>query len=396
MLMDDPRGPSTGELGHRHRIELCRRLLAEGPSALFPADLEAEYLRFHVQRTFELLRLALALAPLLYLGVYAVDALFSQRLQTPTFLALGFGVGIPLSVGLYLLVRTPAQRMLAHRLAPWVNLATSFVIILIGAALTRQQQPFHYEFLVLNLAYTFFLGGLRPHSARLVAGVTILVHIAAAYLAGLPNEQLAYQAFFLTSVTALGVVGTVMRDRTQRRFWLQSVLTTELSISDGLTGLRNHRHFKEQGDSLLRHAARELRPVSLLLIDVDHFKVYNDSQGHLAGDDCLRRISGVIEGTGRRPLDVAARYGGEEFAVLMYDCSDPQAMVRAEALIAGVTGLSIPHPASPLGFVSVSVGVVGGIPVPAASLESYTAAADAALYVAKAGGRNRIERGAIV
>ncbi|GAC1627730.1 MAG: diguanylate cyclase [Nevskia sp.] len=380
-------------LGHRVRIELSSRLLAEGVSGKFPPELEIEYLNFHAQRVLALLRSALRLVPLLYVVLFGLDALLSQRLQTPLALGLCFGVGVPASLALLWLLRTPEQRPRARRLAPWCTLVHGLIVVALCADAARHGLSYHYELLSLVFAYTFFLGGLRPIAASLVAAAQILLYVGAISWVGVPLETLVWQLYYLVSLAALGSLGSVMLDHSQRRFWLQKVLTTEQSISDDLTGLHNHRHLKEQGDIVLRHAARELRSVALLLIDVDHFKAYNDAQGRLAGDECLRRLGLIIETTGRRPLDVSARYGGEEFAVLMYDCLEQQAQRRAEDLREAVARLRIAHPGSPLGRISVSIGIIAGVPASASRLESYTRLADLALQQAKSLGRDRVESG---
>ena len=393
MLKADDAAEAPEHLGHRVRIELSSRLLAEGISAKFPPELEAEYLGFHAQRLLPLLRKAIAMVPVLYVLLFGLDAALGQRLQTPLALGLSFGLGLPSGLLLLWLLGAPERRLIAMRLAPWCNLVQGFIIIALCADSVRRGLSNHYELLSLVFAYTFFLGGLQPQLAPLVAAVQIAAYLGVISWAGMPMETLAWQVYYLVSLAALGTLGSVMLDRAQRRFWLQNLLTTEQSISDGLTGLHNHRHLKEQGDIVLRHAARELRSVALLLIDVDYFKAYNDSQGHLAGDDCLKRIGMVIEATGRRPLDVAARYGGEEFAVLMYDCLEPQAQRRAEELRQEIMNLGIAHPGSPLGVISVSAGVSAGVPAMSAQLETFTRMADLALYQAKARGRNRVECG---
>lgn len=386
----------AGELGHRVRIELSRRLLAADRSTPFPPELELEYRRFDQQRSATLLRLTLALVPALYGLLFVVDALFARRLQTPLAVILCFGIGAPSALALCLLVYLPKRRALAVQLAPWCNLVNGLLIVALCVAASRSHQPFHYELLTLVFAYTFFLGGLRPSAAAAVAAIIIGSYAVAETWAGQDLATLAWQLCILIALAALGTLGSFMLDRSQRQFWLQQVLTTELSIFDGLTGLYNHRYLKAQGDVVLRHAARELRPVALMLIDVDHFKAYEDLQGNAAGDECLRRLAARIEATGRRPLDIAARYGGEEFAVLMYDCVEPQAQRRAQQLCDEVTALAIAHPGSATGVVSVSVGVSAGIPLAGAELETYARMAGSALQLAKANGRNRTECSSLI
>lgn len=162
-----------------------------------------------------------------------------------------------------------------------------------------------------------------------------------------------------------------------------------LSAMDGLTGLANRRHF----DSVLRsewdRGERRRHPVSLLMCDVDFFKPYNDSYGHLQGDECLRRVSSALQFAIRRPCELAARYGGEEFALLLPETNAQQAMEIAETVRSNVERLAIPHGQSPKGVVSISIGVATRVPSAQLSPERLIALADKALYIAKKSGRDR-------
>lgn len=162
----------------------------------------------------------------------------------------------------------------------------------------------------------------------------------------------------------------------------------ELALLDGLSGLPNRRAFDVRLSSIWL-AADANTPISLLMIDVDHFKLFNDTQGHLEGDNCLRTIGKTLETTARDE-DFAARYGGEEFVMLLAGVGADDARQIAERSRAAVEALQILHPAAALGIVSVSVGVAtltGGQP---GGDQSLIEAADAALYEAKRGGRNTV------
>jgi diguanylate cyclase (GGDEF)-like protein len=159
---------------------------------------------------------------------------------------------------------------------------------------------------------------------------------------------------------------------------------------DGLTGLANRRRFDEQLQNEWLRARREGQPLSLLMIDVDFFKLYNDTYGHLAGDECLRTIASLIRNAARRPADLCARYGGEEFAILLPNNDLQQATETANGLNCLLAWRNIEHSASPLGFVSASIGIACMHPkVGNGSAADLVEAADRALYSAKSGGRNR-------
>lgn len=162
-----------------------------------------------------------------------------------------------------------------------------------------------------------------------------------------------------------------------------------LSAMDGLTGLANRRHF----DTVLRsewdRGERLRHPLSLLMCDVDYFKPYNDTYGHLQGDECLRRISSALQFAIRRPCELAARYGGEEFALLLPETTAAHAMEIAETVRSNVERLAIAHAHSPKGIVSISIGVATRVPNGQLSPERLIALADKALYLAKKSGRDR-------
>jgi diguanylate cyclase (GGDEF)-like protein len=165
--------------------------------------------------------------------------------------------------------------------------------------------------------------------------------------------------------------------------------------TDGLTDLANRRAFDETLEREWRRTLGDGSELSLLLIDADYFKAFNDANGHQVGDDCLRSLAARISGMFQRAGDLAARYGGEEFAVILPRTTQAEAVAMGQRLCCAVEAMRLPHPASLVSsHVTVSVGsatamaMIGGtIDMPAGLLS----AADLALYQAKAAGRNRVE-----
>jgi diguanylate cyclase (GGDEF)-like protein/PAS domain S-box-containing protein len=162
-----------------------------------------------------------------------------------------------------------------------------------------------------------------------------------------------------------------------------------LSQQDGLTGLHNRRFFDQQLHAEWRRLRRLGAPLALLLVDIDHFKTYNDALGHLAGDDALRRVSTVLQACLQREGDVACRYGGEEFAIIL-----PNTMLEGGEYVAtqmheGVAELGIAHPASPFGQLTLSIGLAIGDPLHEEQPGHLVGHSDQALYRAKHAGRNR-------
>ncbi len=164
-----------------------------------------------------------------------------------------------------------------------------------------------------------------------------------------------------------------------------------LSHQDWLTGIDNRRSFDEFMDRMWRQAIRNAEPMSLLMVDIDYFKLYNDRYGHQAGDDCLRRVAGALRDQVGRAVDFVARYGGEEFAIILPFTDLPGALNVAERLRAAVEGLEIEHWRSDKGVVTVSMGVATAMPGQGSDPQELILVADKALYRAKEKGRNRIE-----
>lgn len=164
-----------------------------------------------------------------------------------------------------------------------------------------------------------------------------------------------------------------------------------LSTTDGLTGLANRRRFDLYWAQEWQRALRQATPLAVIMLDVDHFKAYNDHYGHPQGDACLQRVGALLQATIRRAGELAARYGGEEFVVVMPGASLERAQETAESLLNAIRTAHIPHASSPVApVVTVSLGVAAGTPSLTDTREHLLKEADTALYEAKHQGRNRV------
>lgn len=163
------------------------------------------------------------------------------------------------------------------------------------------------------------------------------------------------------------------------------------TFSDGLTGIANRRHFDVALDKEIRRAKRAGTPLSLMMIDIDSFKPYNDSYGHQQGDDTLVKVAGTLAAMLQRPLDLIARYGGEEFGVILPELDGAQSARLGEAMRRAIHELGIPH-VSAAGHdrVTVSIGLATHSPGQPLDQAALLGAADRALYTAKHAGRNRL------
>jgi two-component system chemotaxis family response regulator WspR len=193
----------------------------------------------------------------------------------------------------------------------------------------------------------------------------------------------------------------LQRDEAYRalRVSQQQLLDTNLVLqrlmnSDGLTGLSNRRHFDEYLELEWRRSIREQTQLSLLMIDVDYFKAYNDAFGHLEGDEALRQVAKAIRANSSRPSDLPARYGGEEFALVLPNTSPGGARLLAEKLRQSIASMNIPHIAPSQGSsLTVSIGLATVVPQVGSHSRQLIQSADQGLYAAKHNGRNQVAVG---
>jgi len=167
---------------------------------------------------------------------------------------------------------------------------------------------------------------------------------------------------------------------------------SRLSLTDGLTGIGNRRLFDQTLAAEWTRGARQKQPLALLMMDIDHFKLYNDTHGHQGGDDCLRQVASLLAACVLRGGELLARYGGEEFAVLLPHSDATAAAVVAQRCLDRLNAARLPHSASPVSeWVTLSIGIASVTPRPGLTAESLVKSADAALYNAKRLGRARFE-----
>jgi len=211
-----------------------------------------------------------------------------------------------------------------------------------------------------------------------------------------PQQDEDYRIFTLQVFLSLSMlmclpVSVVLLEREGFAAGLKAALRRMqlLATEDGLTGVANRRRLDETLEEEWRRAMRERTPLALLMIDVDCFKLYNDTYGHLGGDDCLRRVAQAILPIPVRGGDLVARYGGEEFAVLLPNTEAAGAAEMAEQIRFAVEALGLEHERNPHRVVTISVGCSAVVPTPGSGPQTLIHGADRALYLAKQNGRNR-------
>ncbi len=252
-------------------------------------------------------------------------------------------------------------------------------------------------FCLIAVVFSTFLGGFRY---GIISGVITVVYCA--YFFSTPGQMFTYTSdnfskiiVILIAVSAMiTMVGTLKKQvdtRTQELELVNEQLRV-LSTLDGLTGISNRRYFEELLAQEWKRSLRDKTPVSLLMIDIDFFKNYNDTYGHQAGDECLKQITDAFAHRVRRPGDFTARYGGEEFVILLANTPITGAVKVGEDVRQLIENLRIPHKTSQVSqYVTASIGIVSVVPNMYNDPVGFVKKADTALYSAKRSGRNRIQ-----
>jgi len=244
---------------------------------------------------------------------------------------------------------------------------------------------------VVVTIFIYFMLGMLFYPALVATLLVFVAYIVAATAAQLPSAEVLIDVSVLVSTNIIGAIVCYSLEHTNRTNFLEEQLLIETARRDGLTGIHNRRVFDDHIDRIWAQAIRDRVPLALILIDIDHFKAYNDHYGHQAGDECLRQVAWCLSRSSRRPLDVTARYGGEEFAIVLYDASRRHVEEAAQRIQAGIQALAIEHVGAPAGQrLTVSIGAACVDPQLGRSHFGFIQLADEALYAAKERGRDRV------
>jgi len=225
-------------------------------------------------------------------------------------------------------------------------------------------------------------GAIVEYRLRKKNGDYIWVESSLRAIRSQPNGALAGVLNLVRDITE--------RKRTEEKLEAAYRAVEALAVVDGLTGVANRRRLDQHLHNEWRRALRDRKPLSLLLLDADHFKLYNDTYGHVRGDNCLKQIAEATLDFVSRPGDLVARYGGEEFAVVLPGTDAAGAEELAHEIRAGLEKRGLPHETNPYGVVTISIGCATLVPSPGQPMDALVEQADEALYRAKQSGRNRV------
>jgi diguanylate cyclase (GGDEF)-like protein len=354
------------------------------------AELENQFILTYRASARPWIRVSLVVALSTVLGFAIIDhvLLVGPRLVHPDIWR--FGLQLPLV--LIMLVLT-SPRWYVRWYQPAVQVAAPLFAagtVLMAIEATPEQLPLVAARLLLAAFYFYFMIGLTFGAAVRTNLILIGVYAGAALVGAIARNVAVYSLFVLLCANLIGGSGCYALEYANRRAFLERRRLSEVALHDGLTGLLNRAALEEQARGLWRHAQLARLPVSVLLIDIDHFKAYNDRYGHQAGDLCLQQVASAIRrSVARRPLDMVARYGGEEIIALLPGADRAHAAEVAAAILKAVADLGIAHGASTTRpYVTVSVGVTTVDPGGHYSYEHAVRLADLALYTIKARGRD--------
>lgn len=403
----------TAEIAH-DEVSTVSTQFERGVSWMrFPARLEKQFLHDSAARRLRYFLISGLLSLVVFNGF-----LLGDYLMVPDVFWLAVKVRLlcftPLAL-VFLLFFWLRRDWVLRRLSP---LVLEYVILLSGALaaaslsyiLVASQAPnsqYYHVGLMMVIIYGNLVQRLRFWNAVVFSLSVLAMHIGGILMVHIFNPRLIVPMVALVGATAVFTLMTnYALERDERRQYLLSLRRKhllgdlglvqqrlqQLSRMDALTGLPNRRHFQQYLQQAWQRASHDQTPMSILMLDVDHFKRYNDLYGHPAGDLCLQRVAQAMQDSLRRPDDLVARYGGEEFIAVLPHADAEVARLAAERVRQAVAGLCIPHEASPTAaVVTLSVGVAtvqaGQHGLTAADL---IAQADAALYQAKTAGRNQV------
>ncbi|MFV5557082.1 GGDEF domain-containing protein [Acinetobacter baumannii] len=283
--------------------------------------------------------------------------------------------------------------------------AVAITFILINVLENGQDNVLFHAAMMYAIVIIYGAVGMRFYTAIIAGWVGGLIGIlVSTYLNGDIDWTFLNRTYTFSSF--LGMTLAYATDRQHRENYLQNCMIelnrielmqqaqqlSLLSQQNALTGLANRRYLDETLDNEWRRALRHETPLTIMMVDIDFFKPYNDSLGHLKGDQCLKDIATAISSIAARSGDLVARYGGEEFLLLFPMTNAQQAKIQAERLMNAIKKIAIVHPCSSVSpYVTISVGVATTIPRLNDSISAFVSRADHALYQAKTNGRNQYQ-----
>jgi diguanylate cyclase (GGDEF)-like protein len=370
-----------------HALQLQRGF----PRLKFAAPLEAEFREVHLAETLPQVRRNLWLAIVFVIAFSALTHLVLDEPVNQLLDVIRVAMFAPiLGIGLAV-VYSPLYRRF-YPLVSQIGASTFGIGVTVIAVIAASHGVSLIATVVLVSIYIFFMLGMTFYSALGSSLLVFISYFISAAAVGLPASVQVIDAGVLIFTNMIGAMVCYTLERTTRTNYLEERMLIETASRDGLTGIHNRRLFDEHVDRIWPQATRDRASLGLLLIDIDHFKAYNDYYGHQAGDECLRQVAWCLSRCSRRPLDITARYGGEEFAIVLYEADRSHVEEASRRIQAEIESLALVHAASPAAIkrLTVSIGAACIVPKSGRTQYGFIQLADEALYDAKERGRNRV------
>ncbi|SRR5690606_21933703 len=359
------------------------------PGLRFNGLLEKEFRDFYLAQNLSRERLAMLIALVPLCTVALIDVLIDS--PTRGLSSWRLGLLLPLLLATAGAMYLPIAKRYHTAIAGISVLAGGILITYMAHVEAMQGGPNMLGAQMLAILFACLFLGLLFDAAMMLGSLLLLWHLIAGMIVGVPTEEMWYSMGLLGTAAAAALITTYKLEHVTRTSFLETRLLHEVAERDGMTGLYNRRIFDDYAKRIWRQSRREGQALTIVMVDIDDFKVYNDLYGHQAGDDTLKKVAETIARCAKRPFDFTARYGGEEFVLLLYGPPSDYSRSLPEQIRLDVLELAIPHEGSRVAdVVTVSVGVAVVDPGSTRSLAGAIQIADEALYQAKQEGRNRV------
>jgi diguanylate cyclase (GGDEF)-like protein len=377
------------ELLENDSSEYSQQLLAGFGNLQFAKALETEFQHTFAQKRLVRLRMAIPIGALVTLLIQFSDFFrLESALASDFFVLRSIALAGLIPLG-YLVYKKQNMRLeLLTAVALCIYGIGSSLILGLKSNAGFDAPVYTY---IMILIFCYFMGGMSFRATLITAFLITFTYPLGQYLMGFSYYEYDQNLFFLFIFHALGIPGAWYIEYSAREQYLNRHLLSKMAMYDSLTNLPNRRSFFIDIARLCRQANRDGTSLAVAMLDVDHFKSYNDNFGHIAGDQCLQKLASMITDSIKRPFDNAGRYGGEEFSLAWYDCDEHQARQLAEKLREDIQTMAIQQaPEIDTGVITVSIGVCVRPPSSDIDEDRAISIADKALYEAKSAGRNQV------
>jgi len=373
-------------------LQKYRRQMEAGIKNLsFPSDMEAEYTAQYLERNIAKQRTALWVAGIMLILLIPFDFSILSGKPQDFYNLVRLGIALPLICisyfCTYFSIFQQRFQSLAFCMVLFIGVTTNMCV----AYANKYGQQLPYEGLILIIFMGFLLSGMGFRHSLACACLLFLSYCLMATFYMPTNPMLMHELIFIFGSCLVGGAAAYTLEYQSRLGFLQKGALRSAAKIDPLTNLLNRGAINYQLERIMDYAFREQKFITLILLDVDYFKRYNDTYGHIQGDHCLVEIAKALQKGCRRSLDFAGRYGGEEFILAWFDTKPEEMPPLSERLSDSIRQLNIQHEKSKVsGFITLSGGMVTGIPSEKLTSSVFIQKADDTLYEAKNQGRNRI------